>query len=381
MLITQGLWQDGAWHQAPDPSFPTDQANLILCFGCCNQAREGLIPLLQKTYPRAILCGCSTAGEIFDTQVEDHSVSVVIIAFEKTRVRATRATLEDTTETSRAARQIASDLKGEELVHVLVLSDGLHVNGTTLTQTLSTALPDNVSVSGGLAGDYGAFEHTCAWLDRPVDTPGLVAIGFYGSHLKVGHGSLGGWDPFGPVRLVTRAEGNVLYELDGQSALELYTRYLGDKYARDLPGSALLFPLTILDDREKDLVRTVLSVDPVQQMMTFAGDIPEGSRVRFMKANFDRLIEGASGAAEQSRRHLSAADTQFALLVSCVGRKMVLKQRVEEETEAVRDILPKPIVLSGFYSYGEISPLVHQVGCTLHNQTMTITTFGEVSDA
>ncbi|RMF13099.1 MAG: hypothetical protein D6758_13750, partial [Gammaproteobacteria bacterium] len=255
----------------------------------------------------------------------------------------------------------------------------LHVNGTTLTQTLSSVLPEQVTISGGLAGDYGAFEHTCAWLDVPDSSPGIVGIGFYGTHLRVGYGSLGGWDPFGPDRVVTRSEGNVLHELDGQSALDLYARYLGD-YARDLPGSALLFPLTILDDKEKDLVRTVLSVDPAAKTMTFAGDIPEGSRVRFMKANFDRLVEGASEAAEQSRNRLSARDTQFALLISCVGRKMVLKQRVEEETEAVRDILPEPVVLSGFYSYGEISPLVHQCGCTLHNQTMTITTFGEVAD-
>jgi len=109
--------------------------------------------------------------------------------------------------------------------------------------------------------------------------------------------------------------------------------------------------------------------------MTFAGDIPEGAYAKLMRANFDRLIDGAYGAAEKTLKPDSTP--QLAILVSCVGRRLVLGQRIEEEVEAVEEVLGSKTTLAGFYSYGEICPLQDEVDCTLHNQTMTITTFNE----
>jgi hypothetical protein len=202
-------------------------------------------------------------------------------------------------------------------------------------------------------------------------------VGLYGSRLKVGFGSLGGWDSFGPDRLITKSKANVLYELDGQSALGLYKQYLGE-HAKGLPATGLLFPLSIrTQSGETAVVRTILSVDEAEQSMTFAGEIPEGAYARLMKANFDRLIDGATGAARTSEQALGPGSAELALLISCVGRKLVLKQRVEEEVEAVRDVLGEGTTLAGFYSYGEISPFAPGARCELHNQTMTITALSE----
>jgi hypothetical protein len=194
----------------------------------------------------------------------------------------------------------------------------------------------------------------------------------------VGYGSLGGWDSFGPDRVVTRAEGNVLYELDGQPALDLYKRYLGE-FADGLPASGLLFPLALQTPGQggNGLVRTMLAVDETQGSMSFAGDIPTGAHVRLMKANFERLVEGAEGAARSSHERLGEAPAELAVLISCVGRKLVLQQRIDEEIEGVRDVLGPQSVFCGFYSYGEISPFTPTARCELHNQTMTITTLAE----
>jgi hypothetical protein len=261
------------------------------------------------------------------------------------------------------------------LTHALIFSDGLQVNGSSLLRGLASQLPPAASVSGGLAGDGERFYKTLVFCGCSA-LPGVVAaVGFYSRHLKIGYGSLGGWDPFGPERLITRSNQNVLYELDGQSILGLYKKYLGD-HAADLPAAGLLFPLSLrIKSGDAGLVRTVLAINEADQSMTFAGDLPEGAFARLMKANFDRLIDGATGAAKICQQ--SAGTAELAILISCVGRKLVLKQRVEEEIEGVQEVLGSQAALTGFYSYGEICPFVPGGRCELHNQTMTITTFSE----
>jgi hypothetical protein len=230
-----------------------------------------------------------------------------------------------------------------------------------------------------LAGDGERFGETLVVGNGPP-AGNTVAVGaFYGERLRVCCSSFGGWDPFGPERLVTRSRENVLYELDGKSALEIYKQYLGD-YAHGLPATALLFPLSVrFEEDEKGLVRTILRIDEDEKSMIFAGDIPKGAYARFMKANVNRLVDGAAKAAKNclctDRCHDQGPD--LAVLISCVGRKMVLKQRVEEEIESVHEILGPRTAFAGFYSYGEIAPPSPGEKSELHNQTMTVTTFLE----
>lgn len=356
-------------------------ADLVLVFG--GSARLAATPFesLRELHPRALIVGCSTAGEIFGTHVADDTLTLTALRFSHTGVRLAKTQIDSPAASREAGMALARQLPPEGLKHVLVLSDGLHVNGTDLVDGLRDALPAQVAVTGGLSGDGADFKRTLVIADAAAAEKTIAAVGFYGDALRVGYGSLGGWDPFGPDRLITRAEGNVLFELDGQSALELYKRYLGE-HAAGLPATGLLFPLELhaqAGSKDAGLVRTILSVDEDNQSMTFAGDMPEGVYARLMKANFDRLIDGASGAAQATRAPLGGAPAQLAILISCVGRKLVLQQRVEEEIESVRDVLGPGAVLTGFYSYGEISPSVPLAKCELHNQTMTITTFAEVT--
>jgi hypothetical protein len=242
---------------------------------------------------------------------------------------------------------------------------------------LTDHLQPGVTLTGGLAGDGDRFQETLVIWDSPPEPDTVALVGLYGERLKVGFGSLGGWDAFGPERLITRSTSNILYELDGQPALALYKKYLGE-YASDLPASGLLFPLSLRTSSGDSVVRTILGINEAEDSLTFAGDMPQGGRARLMKANFDRLIDGAVGAAQTSYGALGETSPELALLISCVGRKLVLKQRIEEEVEGVRDVLGRNTVLAGFYSYGEISPFSPSAKCELHNQTMTITTLSEL---
>jgi hypothetical protein len=378
MKTEQKHWtKEGGWRDIKNSGI-SQSANLVLAFGSTKiLADASNFNHLRSIYPNAHIVMGSTSGEIMEDLVYDDSLAVTAIQFEKTKLKVASLSIKEAKDSFDAGVKIANKLKRDGLVHVFLLSDGLNVNGSEIVKGVNATLDKNVPCTGGLAGDAANFSRTLVGLDAAPSEHQIVAVGFYGSNLQVGYGSVGGWDNFGAERLVTRSEGNVLYELDGQSALNLYKMYLGDK-AAELPGSALLFPLGLKFDEDSDtIVRTVLAVDEEKNSMTFAGDIPEGCYVRLMKANFDKLIEGANLAAEHTTQNGGDSGDKLAVLISCVGRKLILGQRIDEEVEAVMDVLGSGSTISGFYSYGEISPVVESARCELHNQTMTITTFAE----
>jgi hypothetical protein len=379
MKVEQSVWtRAGGWSGNSVGGLGAG-AQFVLVFGGTDLLEKpDRMRELREMYPNAYVLGCSTAGEIAGTQVLDDSTVLTAVQFQHTNIAAAEISLGDSTNSHDAGKLLAGRLDPHGLIHVLVISDGLAVNGSDLVKGLSAALPKSVGISGGLSGDGARFQRTLVCTRESSAQRKIAVVGFYSERLRIGCASMGGWDPFGPDRVVTRSSGNVLYELDGRSALSLYKQYLGS-HAAQLPSSALLFPLSIRgNDGGAGLVRTILSVNEADGSMTFAGDVPQGASARLMRASFERLIEGAQGAAQSTRGEGLSQDTNLAVLISCVGRKLVLKQRVEEEVEAVRDVLGPKAILAGFYSYGEISPFTPSAKCELHNQTMTITTFSEI---
>jgi hypothetical protein len=331
---------------------------------------------LRRRYPKALLLGCTTGGEIVADDVQDGTVSVMAVKFDSVSVRGAEREIADVGESFGAGEAIGAQLGAADLRAVFVLSDGTRVNGTELVRGLRKAVGDQVVVSGGLAGDGARFGSTRTGLAGEPASGVIGAVGLYGAALQVGHGSAGGWVPFGPERRVTRAEGNVLYELDGQPALDLYKHYLGEE-ASKLPASALLYPLIIRrkDQPGEPLVRTILGIDAATNAMTFAGDMPEGAVAQLMRASLSQLVDGAASAAESAQIE---ADSGFAVLVSCIGRKLLMGQRTCDEVDAAANVLGTKFPTVGFYSYGEIAPCAGGFA-DLHNQTMTITTFAELA--
>ncbi len=372
MRLAQSRWTGSAWIEDAAAPWPAD---LVLAFGTREVFTGAVVDALRERHPGATVLGCSTAGEIAGTRVYDGQVVATAVRFASTKVATARERIDGRADSRAVGARLGAGLAQQDLVHVFVLSDGLLVNASELARGLADVLPPGVAVTGGLSGDGALFGATEVCLDGAPLSRQVVALGLYGKDLRVGYGSLGGWDPFGPDRLVTRSEGSVLFELDGRPALDLYREYLGE-HAAGLPASGLLFPLSLRNERG-GLVRTILDVDDAARSLTFAGDVPQGAFARLMRANFDRLIDGATGAARAAAASLPRGAAELAILISCVGRKLVLKQRIEEELEGVRDVLGAGTTLTGFYSYGELCPGATGVCSELHNQTMTITTLAE----
>ncbi len=377
-------FKDAGWSVDAFPALDSP-STLVMAF-CAPEYLQDQTPIqaLLDAYPQSCVIGCSTAGEIIDDSVFDHSIIVAIMKFKETPIKQACFEVNSSDDSFEVGKSLAESLKQEDLRGVFLISDGLNVNGSELIKGVNHILPENVTVTGGLAGDGSRFKNTWIISEREIKQNHVAAIGFYGDKICIGHGSKGGWDSFGPERRITKSKGNVLYELDGKPALALYKEYLGDR-AEGLPATGLLFPLAIrknLKD-EKEIVRTILAVDEKKQTLTFAGDVPSGYLAKLMRANFDRLIAGANLAAESAKIHCAGDGGNHPILVvaiSCVGRRLLLGEYIEEEVESTLEVFPKETKQIGFYSYGEISP--YGLGrCDLHNQTMTLTTFSERSES
>jgi hypothetical protein len=369
--------RDGDWNQPPDGGLDSAGTVLFIFAGTRCPVLERALDDLRVCFTLAQWIGCSTAGEIFGRCLDDDSLVVAIVRFDKARVRSVQERIGPDHGALEAGRNIARALAGPGLKGIFVLADGLAVNGSELAKGLAGELPAGLPVSGGLAADGDRFRKTWVIADKVPQTEHVVAVGFYGDSVGIACNYRGGWDVFGPEREVTRSSSNVLYSLDGQPALALYRKYLGDR-AGELPAAGLLFPLAIRNELEADglTVRTILAINEADQSITFAGDIPQGSFVRMMRANRDRLIDGATGAADGVRSSGGTAGETLCIAISCIGRRLVLGQRCEEELEAVLDTLPKTCRMIGYYSYGELSPL-GSGRCDLHNQTMTLSLLWE----
>ena len=356
-----------------------DNVSFVLGFGHKDLLiNDKIYDQLKAKYPNAQIVTCSTSGEIYDEFVYDNTVVVTAIEFEKTTLKTAAINIADYENSFVAGAALMNKLPSDDLAYVMIISDGTVVNGSELVKGIECENHSKVPVTGGLAGDSTNFQYTIVGLNEEPKTGKIIAIGFYGSSIRVGHGSMGGWDIFGLERTITKSVSNKLFEIDHKNALELYKLYLGS-YIEQLPGSALLFPLSVkLKETDEPIVRTIVSIDNDEQSMTFAGDVPEGANVRFMKANFDKLIDAANQAALKTFFHKMPTTPTLALLISCVGRKVILENRTYEEVEAIHDVFRKETLHAGFYSYGEISPLAENSKCELLNQTMTITTFNEV---
>jgi len=355
-------------------------ADLVLYFGkrtaLANGARYNE---LRARFPNAHLLGCSTGGQIRNRDIIDDEIAAVALKFNGTTLKLACAPADGGARSRSCGEGIGRALAGNGLAGIFILSDGLNINGSELVAGIAASVGAQVPLSGGLAGDDANFESTLVGGDCAPRKNLVAAVGFYGNAVRFSHGSAGGWDEFGPHRRITRSEGNILFELDGKPALDIYKKYLAEE-AAGLPGTALLFPLRIRDPRYADyqMVRTVLAVDHAKGSMTFAGDMPQGWAAQFMHGNFTRLAAGAADAARQAVATIGERDG-VAIMVSCIGRRLLMGRRTIDEVNAASSVLGADMPRLGFYSYGEITPTGAAGASQLQNQTMTVTTISEIA--
>jgi len=384
MLIKQLRLKDSSVERFDKIPF---KADLILLF--ISKKTDDLALLmrgLKVAQPKAVIAGCSTPGVVHKVRVYDNTIGLTAIKFEKTKVEKKVVQFSEIEHSFAVGQHLGSQFESKNLAHLLVFSGGLNVNADKFLKGLSSRLDCGVSITGGLAGDVDNFNMAGEEVDDDNETyvvnedvgfrNTITAVGLYSKDLRVSCSTSHGWRPFGMNRIVTKAENNILYEIDDQPALDLIRSFLGPR-VDSLLGSALQFPIG-LEKYEDDayLVRSIVDIDEDDQSLIFAGNIPEGSVVRLLKARYDDLIESAENSARRLKE-LSKGKPELALIVSGVGRKMVLKQMADVEIETVQKVIGSKSAIAGFYGYGEFMTSYRSGPCQLYNQSLTITMFKE----
>ncbi|MFZ8990538.1 MAG: FIST signal transduction protein, partial [Pseudohongiellaceae bacterium] len=340
-LETYQYLSGGGWNSPLNEQLDTP-STLVLVFGSPNvRDIEMALGDVSRTFQQSVVMGCSTAGEIFHDLVCDHSLSVAVACFAHTRLKAAGSAIASSEESFFAGQSLVKDLDAPDLRGVIILSEGLVVNGSKLIEAFSPLAERGVVVTGGLAGDGSRFDQTWTLCNENATRNHVCAVGLYGDAIQISHGSRGGWDIMQSELTVTHAIGNVLYEINDEPALEVYKRLMGDE-AAGLPSSGLRYPLALVDDEAEDgyTVRTILAIDEVEQSITFASEIPDEAKAHLMSANFSRLVEGARMAAHDATTDRDQNVPVLSIAISCLGRRLVLGEGCNEELQTVLNTLP-----------------------------------------
>jgi hypothetical protein len=380
LKIDSLVWQfDSGWSFKRDSISEKEKANIVFIFGSAKEMKENLFfDSLRDIYPNAIFVGGSSAGTIYREELLDSGVVASVLQTENSRVELAIEEIRNIDDSFSLGERIFDKLYKSDLKHIIVLSDTININGSMLVNGLNSRSKGEIPISGGiLAEESMTFSHAYVIANAPAKNLLTIGIGFYGD-IETFYGSNSGWDDFGAERKITKSSGSVVYEIDGEPALDLYKKYLGD-LSNFLPASGLRFPLNIWKDGEDDkaVIRTLMAIDESQKSLTFVGDVPEGANAKLMKTNIDGLIDGSEDAIKMTDFKKNDK-SGYCLSVSCIGRRLVLDQLTEEELSVVYEHIGENVEMSGFYSYGEIAPFSKELkSCQFHNQTMTLTILQE----
>lgn len=379
MQVEQRKWSKSTdWEVLSDHKL-SNKANLVFVFGSTELVQDvNKFDEIRAMYPNAEIVVSSGSGEIMADETSTDTLCVTAIYFEQTKIKTLEIKLDDVKDSFDVGAHISAHIDKDDLSNLMIFSNGDQINGSHLLTGLQFNLSETVPITGGLAGSYDPFSATYTGLNGIGVKGSVIGVGFYGNKLKIGHSSRAGWTPFGPERFITRSTNNVLFELNDEPVFDFYKKYLEGLFD-DMQEAIRIYPLGIKTENGQDrLLRAFLNYDPKTGGALFAGDMPEGAKVRMMKSNVNSLIDAAGDAANSSTTPFDFEEPDLALCVSCVGRQFVLQDWIGEEIQSVNEIFKSKVPIAGFYSYGEIAPQAPRKKSALHNHTMTITTFKEI---
>lgn len=308
-----------------------------------------LYPLIQKRIPGAVVVACSTMGEIANgIALEAHS-SVSLSFFSEARLQARAVALRPGQETARAAalcRDMIDD--NSDLRGILILLTPLTVDSRKVMDGF-VALPDDIALFGGAAGNYTQLDLSLVALDGEVMDSAMVVVSLAGAGLRILQHRLFGWMPLGKELTITHASGRTVHSIDNMPAADVYNSYVAPD-AKDFFAHALQFPLLV--EREGASVGRVPVSQDEAGNLNFIADVYEGERFRFGFGDINVIIDSIDGLMPSVREF----EPEAVYLYSCGCRRLFLKQDVSAELLPFQAQAPT----AGFFTYGEFDNSIEE---------------------
>lgn len=358
----------------PELAEPNSNADLILVYGSLSLLEEPLLLTnLHGAYPNALLAGCSGAGELINGEVFDNSIVYSVFEFEQTTVRQARKKITAGTDDEfDSGKALLSELLDDDLVAIMIYSEGISIDCDELIKGAREIIGDDIPLFGGLAADSNAFEYSVVLDSDGVYDDSVVAIGFYGKQFNVNSVS-SIFNQNGIEIDITASDGNIVYEINGEPASEVYEKFIPNR--GDLSLSTWLFyPVLVLDNESKQPLycRTIHDYKTENKYLLAAGSIPEGpAKVISLVDSKDIIVD-----ANKVSKKLKNQPGEFAFVISCAGRRAIMGDEWMNESSRIQKNIGD-IPSMGFYSFGEISINNMKSHTVLHNHSLTIVTISE----
>lgn len=365
---------------------------VLMVFGAMRFDHRDLLKGVMSIFGTVPIVGGTTAGEISTAGYSTGSVVVMAIASDY--LQFVPGIGHNMSSDERAcAVYMASDILskgsfGQEAA-LLVFPNGMGGDGLRVLDGLHSVLGPGFEILGGYLGDDERFQSTFQYYNGMVYRDAIVGLMIYYRMdcVRTGIGVRSGFESIGNSFVCTASEGNIVREFDHVRALDLYKDFLGEERSARLPGVCLEYPFGLIDPElstdgsDMFQLRCGLSVDHAKGTISLAASIPSGSSVTLTTASRGDIIQGARMAAEQALAGLSGAIPRLVVMFSCVGRKLVLGRRIQEEVAAIKECFGEKVPLIGFYTYGEIGPVNKMKPgydiAKFHNETVVLWVIGE----
>ncbi len=330
-----------------------------------------ILDRIIKMYPGIELIGCTTDGELSSVHAyTDDSVTLMLLCSDELYFK-TGVADEISKDTAANIKEAADSVKlklGRDPELCITTPSGLTANGDLMVEGLRQSLGENFPIVGGTAGDQWRVKFTCQFHKDMVYTDAAPFM-LIGGPLLYSFGVESGWIPIGKKAVVTRSDGNMVYEIDNHTALEFFKHHLGESL--DLDGTTIMgdYPLAVFEvDTDSFYLRAPTVFDVKTGSLTFVADVPKGSTIQITHSTRDKIVEATKTSVKSSVTGYPGKNPSAALCFSCASRKQVLGTRVEEEYDAFKKYFPD-LPVAGFYTYGEIGPLNRDKPSRFHNDT------------
>ena len=327
----------------------------LLLSGVDENKIKSIVADIQQSLPKVSILGTTTAGVIADGQILDNKTNISISVFEK-------AMTKTVCYKNKTAAEITTDLKNkinDTTKLAIVFANTLTFNATELLEYFSKDYPQ-LTIVGGNSGDDFLFKRCIVFTEQSFDEDVVIAL-IDSEALQVETKYHMNWEKIGSEIEVTKSLGSKVYELNGEPALDIYRRYLGNEVASNPLEYAMEFPL-LFSDIDIDIARAPVAFDEESGALTYAGDIPQGTKVKFGFANIQHIEQENQKELMQTYNYYNEA----IYIYSCAARRQILGDFLNEEIEYLNNIAPS----SGFITYGEF--FHDQINC--NNAFLNITT-------